>query len=339
MSSLEDFFSKESTKRFLSFAIVIILFYLSRSMLNLFLLTFLFTYLINSLQNLIVKKLHIVTAIKEKFVTVIIYLLLLTFIVLLIVKYVPIFIAQSEDIIQKIIDFISNPPNSFGSMQKYIVGILQGVDLKSYIESGVDITLKFAKNIGKWSISIFIAVILSLFFMLGKREIIHFLKRFKNSKIAPLYDYFVFFINDFLYTFGEVLQAQITIAAINTIISEVMLYFLGFPQLVALGFMIFFLSLIPVAGVIISLFPLCIIALKIGGITKVAYVIIMITIIHTLESYILNPKLMSEKFKLPIFITFVVLIVSEHFLGVWGLLIGIPLFMFVLDVLNVKKDE
>lgn len=339
MSFVEEFFSKESTKRFLSFTIVILLFYLGRSMLNLCLLTFLFTYLINSLQNLIINKFHISTAIKEKFVTIVIYLLLFTFIALIIVKYVPLFIAQSKDIIEKIIDFISNPPNSFGSLQNYIVSILQGIDFKSYIKSGLDITLKFAQNVGKWSVNIFIAVILSLFFMLGKREIIDFLKRFKHSKIAPLYDYFVFFANNFLYTFGKVLQAQIAIAAINTIISVVMLYLFGFPQLVALGFMIFTLSLIPVAGVIISLVPLCIIALKIGGITKVIYVIIMVIVIHTLETYILNPKLMSEKVKLPIFITFVVLIVSEHFLRVWGLLIGIPLFMFVLDLLNVKTNE
>ena len=72
------------------------------------------------------------------------------------------------------------------------------------------------------------------------------------------------------------------------------------------------------------------------------FVLIMIFIIHAIESYILNPKLMSDSTNLPIFFTFVTLIVSEHFMGTWGLLLGIPIFMFILDLIGVdfsKKNE
>lgn len=48
---------------------------------------------------------------------------------------------------------------------------------------------------------------------------------------------------------------------------------------------------------------------------------------------------MSEKTKLPIFFTFVILIVSEHFMGIWGLLLGIPLFMFIIEILGVRVGE
>lgn len=34
-----------------------------------------------------------------------------------------------------------------------------------------------------------------------------------------------------------------------------------------------------------------------------------------------------------------ILIFSEHFLGIWGLIIGIPIFIFLLDVLDVNNDE
>lgn len=62
----------------------------------------------------------------------------------------------------------------------------------------------------------------------------------------------------------------------------------------------------------------------------------MIILLHGLESYVLNLKFMSDKTELPVFIVFAILIVSEHFMGVWGLLIGIPLFIFILDILNVN---
>ena len=48
---------------------------------------------------------------------------------------------------------------------------------------------------------------------------------------------------------------------------------------------------------------------------------------------------MSAKTNLPIFYTFMILIFSEHFLGIWGLIIGIPIFIFFLDVLDVNNEE
>lgn len=91
--------------------------------------------------------------------------------------------------------------------------------------------------------------------------------------------------------------------------------------------MIFFLGLIPVAGVIISLIALCMIAYNIGGVSTVIAVLVMITVVHALEAYILNLKFMLVKTNLPTFFTLAVLLLSEHFLGVWGLIIGIPIFI------------
>jgi predicted PurR-regulated permease PerM len=89
-------------------------------------------------------------------------------------------------------------------------------------------------------------------------------------------------------------------------------------------------------GVIISFIPLSIIAFNIGGVTKVIAVVILIILIHTMETYILNPKLMADKTKLPVCFIFIVLIVGEHFLGTWGLLIGVPIFIFLLDIMDIK---
>lgn len=111
------------------------------------------------------------------------------------------------------------------------------------------------------------------------------------------------------------------------------------PQIIALGLMVFILSLIPVAGVIISLVPLSIVGYSVGGIRYVVYILIMILVIHALESYVLNPKFMSSKTELPIFYTFLVLLVAEHFLGTWGLIVGVPIFTFLLDILDIKSSD
>nr|DAX87160.1 MAG TPA: AI-2E family transporter [Caudoviricetes sp.] len=90
---------------------------------------------------------------------------------------------------------------------------------------------------------------------------------------------------------------------------------------------------------IISLIPLSIIGYSVGGIRYVIYIFIMIMIIHAIEAYVLNPKFMASKTEVPIFYTFLVLLVAEHFWGTWGLIVGVPIFTFLLDVLGIKSAK
>jgi len=67
----------------------------------------------------------------------------------------------------------------------------------------------------------------------------------------------------------------------------------------------------------------------------VAKVVIFILLLHGFEAYILNPKLMSRKTRLPVCFVFLILLIGEHYLGVWGLLIGVPVFIFLMTAFNV----
>lgn len=336
MGFIKDIFDKEITKRLLVLFSLVLIFYVMRGMINLFLLTFLFTYLIYSMQNLVMRKLGKYMPLNYTLVTIFFYVIFATLITFFISKYIPIVISQTITIINQISDF------DFKSnihIQKYLLPMIDQIDFKGYTKGGVDFLLQLATNIGKWSINIFIALMLSMFFMLEKGKVSEFVNRLRYSRISGFYKYLHYFGTNFLNSFGKVIQAQIIIALINSLLSIIGLGILGFKQLLGLGVMIFLFSLVPVAGTIVSLIPLSIIAFNNGGVIKILYVLIMIAALHGLESYVLNPKLMASKTELPVFIIFVVLILSEHFMGVWGLLIGIPLFMFLLDLLNVKARE
>lgn len=339
MVLLKDLFQRETTKKLIVFFSIIVFFYVTRSILNLELLTFLFTYLIYSLQEIILKALRKVIPIKRVFVTAALYTTLFVVIAFIIYKYIPIMVNQIAAIIDQISDFTFNFNYENNRITKYLFSMLSDIDIGKNLQAGSDYLLQVATNAGKFSFNIFVSLILSLFFILEKDEIKAFMKKFENSKIGGSYQYFKHFGKNFLNSFGKVMKAQILIAFINSMLSIIALWIMGFHQLLGLGIMIFSLGLIPVAGVIISVVPLSIIAFKIGGIMKVVSVLIMIAILHSLESYVLNPKFMAVNTKLPVFFTFVVLIVSEHYMGVWGLLLGIPLFMFILDLLDVKVIE
>ncbi len=126
----------------------------------------------------------------------------------------------------------------------------------------------------------------------------------------------------FINTFGVIIEAQLIIAVVNTTITTITLIFLKMPNIPTLAVMVFFLSLIPVAGAIISVIPLTIIAYTVGGVQSAVIIIIMIIIIHFLEAYVLNPRLMASRTELPGFFTIVIMLVAERLFGAWGLIVG-----------------
>ncbi|QNU67201.1 AI-2E family transporter [Ruminiclostridium herbifermentans] len=337
MTTIKSIFSRQLPRRLLillAFAAVI---YLLRGMVNMFLLTFIFSYLGYTASNYFFSKAKIVNSKLLKAIIITIYLGILAFGTSILYKYIPVIISQLKSIIFQATIFLNSTYEN--DALNYIISLIKDFKITTYIGDNVDTLLKSITNIGKWGFDIFIAIILSLFFILENTKISKFTSGFKYSKIGIIYEELSFFGNKFLQSFGKVIQTQITISFINCILSMILLSILKFPQILGLGFMIFVLGLVPVAGVIISLIPLSIIAFNIGGFKMIIYILILIAILHAIESYILNPKLMSQKTKLPVFYTFVVLIVSENLLGIWGLIIGIPIFIFILDVLEVKQFD
>lgn len=334
---MSNFFRSNGFKRFLILVGIAIAIYLMRSMINLILLTFIITYLMNQLTTKATKEVRKYVRINEKAVTVTLYLLLLAGIVAVIYKYLPVVTQQVTQLFDLIASFSLNPNDN--EITRYLAPTFEKIELGKYLEQGVDLTLKNLTNIGKIILHVFISLILSLFILLEKKRITEFTAKFKDSKMSHLYDELHYFSKIFIRSFGKVIEAQFIIAAVNCVLSVIALYIMGFPHLIALGIMLFILGLVPVAGVIMSLIPLSIIAYSIGGLMYIVYIMVIVMVLHAMEAYFLNPKLMSAKTNLPIFYTFIVILFSEHFFGVWGLIIGIPLFMFLLDILGVTSSE
>ena len=340
MEFLRDLFQRQMARRILALGIFCLLLFLLREVINLFLFTFLFTYLMYSAQNSIhglMQKIFPVK-IKKYLVTAVLYLTILCLIVLAIYKYIPVAIAQFSSIITQVVEMVTkfSQKTYDSTILNFIATQLQQVDIGSYVGGKSGYLLKLAGSVGGLGLNIFLSLILSLFFILEKDRVVRFMEGFKESRIAWLFQEMEYFGSRLLNSFGKVIQAQFLIAVCNSVLSVIALWIMGFPQLLGLAVMIFLLSLIPVAGVVISLVPLSVIAFRIGGINEVLYVVLMILAIHAFESYFLNPKLMSAKTNLPIFFTFLLLIISEHIMGIWGLIIGIPIFIFLLDLIDFK---
>lgn len=320
-------------KRISIFVLIAIFIYAMKSMINLILLTFIFTFLMDRLVHFIEEKIPI----NRKLIVVISYASIVGLLSYGLVMYLPMIAGEITALIKQLTAFYTAKHDNL--VLNYIVSRMEEIKISSYLEQGVTFVFKYFTDISKIGLQILLALLMSLFFLLEKPRLITFTKKFRTSKIASIYSEVEFFARKFVGTFGKVIEAQLIIAVVNCILTTISLWILDFPQLGGLSIMIFVLGLIPVAGVIISLIPLTIIAYSIGGMVTVLYVGIAIMIIHGIEAYILNPNLMSSKTNLPVFYTFLVLIFSEHFFGVWGLIVGIPVFVFLLDVLEVTESK
>ncbi len=330
MDYFRNVFSNPTVKRFSILALICILLYFIRDMLNLVLLVFLFAFIMNSLQTHITAWLNRFFKVPYHVVVILLYLGVVGLVTLGIVMYSPKIVSQIRQLSDYLIKIAGNPPGN-NTISQYIADALKQMNFQSYLQHGFDYIL----IISNWGTTFLMALILSLFFILEKNRIVKFTAKLQDSKIGWLYKEMEYFGRKFVRSFGKVIEAQFMIALFNTVFTVVGLSLLGFPYLFALGIMVFVLSLIPVAGVMLSLIPLGIIAYTLKGILMVVYVVAMITILHFIEGYFLNPKLMSSKTNLPVFYTFVILFFSEHYLGVWGFIIGIPIFIFILDILDV----
>lgn len=334
MDNMRRFFANLTVRRFSILAVVCLLLFSIRDMLNLVLLTFLIAYVMHSLQQAVSKRISKYVVVNSKVIIILLYLIFVTMIVFALIHYIPKVFIQIKQLKDILVAF-TNLPAPEDEFSRYIYKTLKDLNLQAYVKQGFEYVLR----ISNWGTTFVLSLILSLVFILEKSRIITFTSKLKESKLSWLYEELEYFGKKFILSFGKVIEAQLLIAICNTVFTVIGLWILGFPYLFALSIMIFMLSLVPVVGFVVSLLPLCLIGYNIGGLVMIVYVVAMIAVLHVLEGYLLNPKLMSSKMNLPMFYTFVVLVFSEHYLGVWGLILGIPVFVFLLDILDVDTKN
>lgn len=332
MKYYQAFLQNRALRRWVVLFVMAVLLYLLRSMMTIILLTFIFTYLVYK----VILYIHNKTKLSLKLTSIVTYSLILLFLYLVITNYVPIIFDQTIQLINSVSSFYQRT-DSNNEIIESILTFLQTSDYIQKLQSGVLVVINYLYNFGELALTVLISFLLSFFFMIDNKKTLEFSHLFLKGSGAWFFEDVYDLGAKFTRAFGNVIETQLVIALVNTGITVLALMFMGFPQLLSLALMIFFLSLIPVAGVIISCVPLTFIAYSVGGFNDVIYILLVIVFVHALESYVLNPRLMANKTEIPMFYTFIILYLSEHLFGIWGLIIGIPLFTFFLDLMQIKE--
>lgn len=222
--------------------------------------------------------------------------------------------------INKALDSIFNP----ASVQEIVKGTFENI-----------------KNIGIFLTKFFIALILSYVFLIDRGKIADYLEEIKGGNFSFLYEEYQIIFGKITKGFGLIFKAQAIIAFANAVLTVIGLlivsFFHGgdsFPYIITLGVIVFIFGFVPILGIFLSSIPILIIGYNYGGTSVILALFSMIAFIHAVEAYYLNPKIVSAYMELPVFLTFLILLVSEHIFGFVGLLIGVPLFYILIDVLK-----
>lgn len=152
----------------------------------------------------------------------------------------------------------------------------------------------------------------------------------ENTRLRFIYVEAAPNIYEFANVLGNAMQAQFYIACVNTLLTAIGVHLLGMGEHIAfLSVIVFLCSFIPVVGVFVSSVPICLIALNVGGVSLVFMNIVMITVIHMVEGYILNPLIYGARLRINPVIVLMILTVGGKLFHIWGLVLGVPVCIYL----------
>ncbi len=354
-------FSNTFFEKITAFWLLILIGYVLTDFLILFFITFLFAYLFLETWSWLTGIIHnwwiynkknkaAEIALRYNNTNIVVTILYILFIAIIIILFVNI----TPQIIREMWQFIANAPRIAGQVQTFvneIQWILQidiGLDRivteiinTQNLEIIGQTTLGYLKNTGIILTKFFIGLILSYIFVMERKTIVSFLSQIKDGNFSFIYEEYAIIARKIWHGFGAILKAQSLIAMTNAILTSIGLIVISivhwwqlFPFIFTLSLIVLVFWFIPVFGTFISGVPILIIAFGYGWPWSLILCIGMIAFVHAIEAYYLNPRIVSSYVHIPVFVTFIILLISEHFFGLVGLLIGVPLFIIILDFIE-----
>jgi len=142
----------------------------------------------------------------------------------------------------------------------------------------------------------------------------------KDSLYSTVVRELVVRFQTFYASFAKVTGAQITISAINTVLTAVFLFWNGYPYAMVIIVLTFLCGLLPIIGNLMS--NTLIIGVGFTLSPRMAFIaLIFLVVIHKLE-YFLNSKIIGDRIKNPMWLTLLGLVLGEKLMGIPGMILA-----------------
>jgi predicted PurR-regulated permease PerM len=143
---------------------------------------------------------------------------------------------------------------------------------------------------------------------------------------------------DFYRSFETVMGAQITISAINTVLTAIFVFGAHLPHAPLLIAVTFLCGLVPIVGNLVSNTIIVFIALKVSLKLAIGALVFLVSI-HKLE-YFLNSKIIGSRIRNPVWLTLIALILGERLMGIPGLILAPVVLNYLrVEMLTVEVPQ
>ena len=281
-----------------------------------------------------------------------VYLIVILLIVILFRVILPVVVDSVTDLLNNIqsyfeiaIDRYNNLPGDSvlkGDWVQEVIGNIQNINIKQYfnLDKIVDYVMG-AVNAVTSVFNVFVAVIVSIYILTERDQIIGFLKKFANALFKDTtYKNIDKYFNDSNEIFFKFIASQFLDAIVVGILVTIAMSIMNIKFAPLLGFLIGLFNMIPYFGAIIAVGIAAIITLITGGLTQTIWMLIVVVILQQIDANIINPKIVGQSLKVsPLLVIFAVTVGGAYF-GMLGMFLAVPVIavikILIEDYINFK---
>jgi len=222
-------------------------------------------------------------------------------------------------------------------IQHLLLGLLPGVAGQQPSPPLPELLSGFIRGVVGGTLQFLLAFFLSFLIVLDFDRIARELRAWRKSTVGRFFHEAAASVVEFSGAVGTAFQCQLFVAMLNASVTCIGLLLLDIRPLLLLTTIVFLLGLIPVLGVFISSVPIILIAFNEYGLQRALLALGVIVIVHLLEAYVFNPRIYAARFHLNPVIVLIILLVAHELFGIWGMLLGIPVTHYVLNLAQMPS--
>lgn len=222
---------------------------------------------------------------------------------------------------------------------------ISNIDLKQYFNMNkIAEYAKGAVDIVNHVFDAFVAIIVSIYILLERTEIVKFIKKIiKVTFHKKAYENLEKYFDSGNEIFFKFLTSQLLDGIVVGILTSIAMSILGVKYAVLLGFMIGLFNLIPYFGAIIAVSIAILITLLTGGIGQAIWMAVVVIVLQQIDANIINPKIVGSSLKIsPLLVIFAVTIGGAYF-GILGMFLAVPIVtvmkLIVSDYIEYKEKK
>jgi len=258
-------------------------------------------------------------------------------------------------LIGNIIDFIDYVPTLYNEVEAFVMDLewdtldevfnlqetvatfFDDFDAQTIIgplTQGLGAITNFAISTAVWLFDFFLALIISIYFLLYKDVIFETVGRIINLVIKgenkSMLKYYIKQADDLFYKF---IGAQFLDACIMGTMAIILLLLLNVRFAVFLGIFVGVANMIPKFGSIFATIIVVILTFLTGGVGLGIWTAILLTAIQQLDGNVIGPMIMGDALKINPILVFFALLVGAHYFGILGMFLSIPIAALVKIIL------